>query len=546
MQATQAGSVVAVDCATGRAFLTGFAIASRLPRERQEPNPPEFIAGTLAYMAPEQTGRMNRSIDSRSDLYSLGVMLYEMLTGTLPFTASDPIGWVHCHLAKQPEPPARRAAGIPEIISAIVSKLLAKSAEKRYQTAAGLEADLRRCLSEWGSGNRIDNFALGVHDTSDRLLMPERLYGRDRECQIVLDAFNQVVATGQSALVLVSGYSGIGKSSIVNELHKVIVLPHGIFISGKFDQYKRDIPYGTIAQAFQGLVRQILGKSDAEVRHWRQLLHQALGSNAQLIVNLIPELELVIGKQPPVSEISQLEAESRFHAVFRSFLGVCARKEHPLALFLDDLQWLDSATLKLLEELMTQPEVQYLLLIGAFRNNEVGPTHPLVRTLETIRQTNAIVRDIVLAPLSLRDVTEFVADTLHCEQTEADPLARLVHEKTLGNPFFAIQFLTALREEELLRFDACDRSWRWDLERIRAKGYSDNIVDLMAGKLNRLPERTQEALKQLAILGNDADFATLILVHAETEEGLDASLWAALEAGYIVHKDRADDPSPVP
>jgi PAS domain S-box-containing protein len=523
-----------IDCATGRAFLTGFAIASRLPRERQAPDPPEFIAGTLAYMAPEQTGRMNRSIDSRSDLYSLGVMLYEMLTGTLPFVASDPMGWVHCHLAKQPEPPPERVAGIPEIISAIVLKLLAKTAEERYQTAAGLEADLRRCLAEWDSLRRIDPFRLGTHDASDRLLMPEKLYGRDRETQTLLDCFNQVVSTGNPILVLVSGYSGIGKSSIVHELHKAIVQPSAIFISGKFDQHKRDIPYATLAQAFQLLVRQLLGKSDAEVNRWRDLLQEALGPNAQLIVSLIPDLELLIGKQTPVPDISGIDAENRFHTVFRSFLSVFASKEHPLALFLDDLQWLDTATLKVLESLLSHPEVGYLLLIGAFRDNEVGPAHPLTRAVGAMRQTGAIVRDIVLGPLSLSSVTEFVADTLQCEQPTAESLARLVHEKTLGNPFFAIQFLTALREEQLLDFDSHNGIWTWHLERIRAKDYTDNVVDLMAGRLNRLPEQTQGALKQLACLGNEADFATMSLVCAENEEALDACFWDALQAGYVV------------
>jgi PAS domain S-box-containing protein len=527
-------SNVLVNPVTGQVWFTGFGIASRLPRERQSPEPPEFIAGTLPYMAPEQTGRMNRSVDSRSDLYSLGVILYEMLTGTLPFSASDPMGWVHCHIARQPVPPAQRAKDIPETVSAIVLRLLAKTAEERYQTAAGLEFDLGRCLAEWESVKRIEAFTLGTHDISDRLLMPEKLYGRDRESRILLESFNQVVATGKPILVLVSGYSGIGKSAIVSELHKAIVLPRGIFISGKFDQYKRDIPYATLAQALQTLVRQILGKSDTEVGHWRELLQEALGTNAQLIANLIPEIELVIGKQPPVSEIPPMEAETRFHTVFRSFLSVFARKDHPLVLFLDDLQWLDRATLKLLEHFMTQPEVGHLLVIGAFRDNEVGSDHALLRTLEAIRQTQAIVREIVLAPLSLRDLIEFVADTLRCGQEAAASLARLVHKKTLGNPFFSVQFLTALREEHLLKFNARNGIWMWDLKQIRTKGYTDNVVDLMAGKLNRLPEKTQESLKQLACLGNQADFATLSLLRAEREEALDASLWEALHAGYVV------------
>src|SRR6202050_3573748 len=270
----------------GNAWLTGFGIASQLPHERQAPAPLEIIAGTLAYMAPEQTGRMNRSIDTRSDLYSLGVTLYQMLTGTLPFSATDPLGWVHCHIARQPIPPSERAA-VPEALSAVIMKLLAKNAEERYQTASGLEADVRRCLEEWQSKGRIDPFPLGAHDSSDLLLIPEKLYGREREVDVLLAAFDRVVAQGTPEVVLVSGYSGIGKSSVVNELHKALIPPRGLFASGKFDQYKRDIPYATLAQAFHSLVREILGQSEAEVRQWQEALREALGSNGQLIVNLI-------------------------------------------------------------------------------------------------------------------------------------------------------------------------------------------------------------------------------------------------------------------
>ncbi len=287
---------ILADAASGGVWLTGFGIASRLPRERQAPAPPEVIAGTLAYMAPEQTGRMNRSVDSRSDLYALGVTFYEMLTGALPFAAADPMEWVHCHVARHPVPPNERVAGIPGPLSAIVMKLLAKTAEQRYQTAAGVEADLRRCLAEWESRGRIDPFPLGLRDASDRLLMPERLYGREREIDTLLASFDRVVATGMPELVLVSGYSGIGKSSVVNELHKALVPPRGLFASGKFDQYKRDIPYATLAQAFQSLVRPLLGQSETELSRWRDSLSEALGPNGQLLVNLVPELELVIGK----------------------------------------------------------------------------------------------------------------------------------------------------------------------------------------------------------------------------------------------------------
>ena len=260
---------ILVNCADGRTRLTGFGIASRLPRERQAPEPPEVIAGTLAYMAPEQTGRMNRSIDSRSDLYALGVTFYQMLTGSLPFSAADPMEWVHCHIARKPVAPRSGCGASRRFYLSIVMKLLAKTAEERYQTAAGVERDLRRCLAEWEPQGRIEPFALGERDTSDRLMIPEKLYGREREVEALLAAFDRVVASGAPELVLVSGYSGIGKSSVVNELHKALVPARGLFASGKFDQYKRDIPYATLAQALQGLVRPLLSKSDAELAPWR-------------------------------------------------------------------------------------------------------------------------------------------------------------------------------------------------------------------------------------------------------------------------------------
>ena len=344
---------VLVNPATGQARLMGFGIASRLPRERQAPEPPEFIAGTLPYMAPEQTGRMNRSIDSRSDLYAFGVTLYEMVTGTLPFIASDPMELVHAHIARQPAPPFERHKSVPRAVSAIIMKLLAKTAEERYQTASGAASDLRRCLAEWETHHRIDEFPLGEQDTPDRLLIPEKLYGRESEINALLAAFDRVVAGEKPELVLVSGYSGIGKSSVVNELHKPLVPPRGLFASGKFDQFKRDIPYATLAQAFQSLLRPLLTKSEAELSKWGDALREALDPNGQLIVDLVPELRLIIGEQPPVPEVPPQDAQRRFQLVFRRFISVFAQPEHPLALFLDDLQWLDAATLDLLEDLLT-------------------------------------------------------------------------------------------------------------------------------------------------------------------------------------------------
>src|ERR1700675_669833 len=526
---------ILADAVSGGVWLTGVGIASRLPREHQAAAPPEVIAGTLAYMAPEQTGRMNRSVDSRSDLYALGITFYELLTGTLPFTAADQMEGVHCHIARHPGPPHERGACLPGPLSAIVIKLLAKTGEERYQTAAGVEADLRRCLAGWERHGRIEPFSLGGCDVSDRLLIPEKLYGREPEIDTLIASFDRVVATSTVELVLVSGYSGIGKSSVVNELHKVLVPPRGLFASGKFDQYKRDIPYATLGQAFQTLVRSLLTQNEKALGRWRDCLLEALGPNGELIVNLVPELELVIGKQPPVPDLPPQDAKNRFQMVFRRFLSVFARKEHPLALFLDDLQWLDAATLDLIEHLVTHSEVQHLLLVGAYRDNEVGPTHPLLRTLAAIRDADVRVCEIMLAPLELDDVSRLIADALHCEPGRARPLAELVKEKTGGNPFFAIQFFVALADEGLLRFDHDAARWRWKLDRIHAKGYTDNVVDLMVGRLTRLPVRTQAALQQFACLGNAAEIAMLSIVLGKSNEDVGLDLWDAVRLELVEH-----------
>ena len=540
---------ILVNCADGAARLTGFGIATQLPRERPTLAPPETIAGTLAYMAPEQTGWMNRSIDSRSDLYSLGVVFYQMLTGSLPFTPSDPMEWVHCHVARKPAPPSDRVETVPAPISRMVMKLLAKAAEERYQSAAGLERDLRRCLADWERQRRIDDFSLGEHDTPGRLLIPEKLYGRAREVASLLAAFDRVVETGAPELVLVSGYSGIGKSSVINELHKALVPPRGLLASGKFDQYKRDIPYSTLMQAFQSLVRPLLGKSETELAIWRRALLEALEPNAPLMTDLIPELKLIIGDPPPLPDVDPQQAQSRFRLVFRRFIGVFARPDHPLALFFDDLQWLDPATLDLLEDLLTRSDLQHLMLIGAYRENEVDAAHPLTRKLDVIRRAGAQVLEIRLAPLTPDDLGQLIADTLRCEPPDVARLAQLVHDKTAGNPFFGIQFLHALAEARLLHFDRGAARWSWDLDRIYAKDYTDNVVELMIGKLTRLPVETQRTLQQLACLGNLSSIAMLPIVLGIPEEQVHAALWPAvrlelverLEGSYKFMHDRVQE-----
>ena len=411
-------STVVVDVTKGRAWLTGFGIASRLPRERQLPQPPEFIAGTLAHMAPEQTGRMNRSIDSRSDLYAPGVTLYQMLTGSLPFTAADPMDWLHCHIARLPATPTERSPNVPSGLSAIVMKLLAKAVEERYQTAAGIERDLLRCRAEWEDRAVVEGFPLARQDTPERLLIPEKLYGRDDEVTALNAAFDRCATSGKAELMLVSGYSGVGKSSVVNELHKVLV-PYGLFTAGKFDEHKRDIPYAILARAFQSLIGLLLSKSDAELEGWRTALREALGENGQLMIEIVPELRLITGDQPPVLELPPRQAQLRLQRVFRSFVSVFARPEHPLALFLDDLQWLDPATLDLIEDLLIRSDPRHLLLIGAYRDNEVDATHPLARKLEVMRNAGARFEHITLRPLRREHIELFIADALCREPTGA-------------------------------------------------------------------------------------------------------------------------------
>lgn len=530
---------VLVELSTGEVWLTGFGIASLLRRERRAPEPPEMILGTLAYMAPEQTGRMNRSLDSRSDLYAFGVTLYEMLTGTLPFTAHEPMEWVHCHVAKQPVPPEQRTPGVPSQLSALVLKLLAKSPEQRYQTAAGVAADLQACLGAFKRGEALDTIALGAHDVSGELMIPERLYGREREVQRLVAAFERVLTQGRPELMLVTGYSGIGKSSVVNELHKALVVARAQFASGKCDQYKRDIPYSTLAQALASLVRVVLGQRETEVQRRREVMLAALGHNAQLILNLIPELELIIGKQPPVPALPPQDAQNRFQRVLSQFLAVFARREQPLVLFLDDLQWVDPATIRLIEELMTQDELKHLLLIGAYRDNEVGRAHPLSLMLETLAKGGAPVQRIVLSALEQQDVRLLVCDTLRCDPERAQPLAMLVQEKTGGNPFFAIQFLSELSAERLLTFDPETLAWTFDLPSIRAKGFTDNVVDLVAAKLNRLPAATLSALKSLACLGGTTEARVLSWALTQSEPEVHAELWQAVLAGLVLRLDDA-------
>ncbi|KAA2238268.1 AAA family ATPase [Salinarimonas soli] len=517
----------------GTVRLSGFGLASSLPRQRQALLSPERLGSDLAYMAPEQSGRMNRSVDSRTDLYALGATLYRMLAGTTVFTAADPLEWIHCHIARKPPPLSARVRGIPKAVEAIVTKLLAKIGEERYQTAAGLEHDLRRCLDALATGGRIETFRLGESDLPDRFILPERLYGREAEIRSLVGAFERVALNGEPEIVLVSGYPGIGKSSLVSELHKVLVPARGLFAAGKFDQFIRDIPYATLAQAFGGLVQEILGKGNDELEHWRRALLKALAANGQLVVNLIPDLALIIGEQPPVPDLPPQDRQNRFHLIFRRFLGVFAQADHPLVLFLDDLQWVDPASLELLENILSEADTRHVLLVGVYRDNEVSPIHPLVRALGRIRRVRH-AEEIVLAGLKLYDVVSFLRDALLAPPERVRPLAELVFGKTGGNPFFLIQFLLALVDEGLLVFDRVARAWAWDLAQVRAKGITDNVVDLMADKLTRFPPRALQVVQALACLGVAAPASILSAVLDEPEERLHRALREVVHAELLI------------
>ena len=522
-------SNIIINPETREVKLTDFSIAIALPKEQPTIVTSNLLEGTIAYMSPEQTGRMNRTLDYRSDLYSFGVTLYELLTGELPFTSQDVMGLIYCHIAKQPVPPCQIKSNleagseeVPQVVSDIVMKLLEKNAEDRYQSAAGLKFDLEACLRQLETTGEITNFPLGTRDRGNQLFVPQKLYGRESEVATLLAAFKRVAGHSQSKteLVLVSGYSGIGKTSIVNEVHKPIVEARGYFIAGKFDQFKRDIPYAALIQAFGELMRQLLTESEEKIADWKAKLLEALGSNGQIIIDVIPEVELIIDSQPKVPQVGGLEAQNRFNRVFQQFVRVFCQPQHPLVIFLDDLQWADSASLKLIELLTTDESSQYLLIIGAYRDNEVSPTHPLIQTVEKIQATEAVVNNITIEPLSLVNVNQLVAETLNAN-VDADnlkQLSELVFNKTQGNPFFLTQLLKTLYAEDLLIYQIETDNWQWELDEIQALGITDcNVVELMVRNLRKLSKATQKVLKLAACIGNQFNLEVLSIVNEESD-----------------------------
>ena len=513
--------------------LIDFSIASLLPKEMQEIQSPNILEGTLAYLAPEQTGRMNRGIDYRADFYALGVTLYQLLCGELPFVAEDPLELVYCHIAKIPAPINQVNSAVPEMVAAIVTKLMAKNAEDRYQSAIGLKQDLQQCLTQWQETGNIPAFELGQRDLSDRFLIPEKLYGREAEVQALLDAFDRV-AMGSSELILVAGFSGIGKTAIVNEVHRPITRQNGYLIKGKFDQFNRNIPFSAFVQAFRDLMAQLLSESDAHLQFWKSQILAAVGDSGQVIIEVIPELERVIGRRPPATELSGTAAQNRFNLLFQKFIQVFTTPAHPLVMFLDDLQWADSASLNLIQVLIAESKTGYLLLIGAYRDNEVFAAHPLVLTLDAVRKVDARVSTITLQPLTPSSLNRLIADTLHCAESLSITLTELVMQKTQGNPFFATQFLKVLHQENLIAFDAEAGCWQWDIVGVRGAALTDNMVEFMALQLEKLPSTTQNVLKLAACIGTQFDLQTLAIVSQQSPAAVATALWKALQKGLIL------------
>jgi predicted ATPase/signal transduction histidine kinase len=516
-----------------RCTLIDFGIATRLRSEDKKFQAPAALEGTLAYMAPEQTGRMNRSLDYRADLYSLGVTLYELLTGTLPHDSADPLEMVHFHIAGIPEPACERNPHVPQAVSDIVMTLLQKEPERRYHSAAGAAADLSRCLEELSAHGRIEPFELGAADAVDRFDLPQKLYGRAAEAKVLLDSFDRI-ARGGVEIVLVSGQGGIGKTSLVQEIYQPITRARGYFAAGKFDQLNRQVPFSAIVVALQDLVQQLLTESAESTEQWRAKIQAAVQSNGQLLIDVVPALELIIGEQPPVPGLDPFEAQNRFNLVFQSFVQLFCKREHPLVLFLDDMHAADPASLNLVTLIAAARATEALLLVMTYRDNEVSPSHPFVLAVQEQEKHGVPLGRIALAPLSTANVAQLAADALHQPAAAVLPLASAIQQKTGGNPFFVRQFLEALHADGLISFDRSVRAFRYDIAAVESASITENVADLLAAKLGKLPWGDREALRVAAAIGNRFSLPLLARVYGRPPDVTAEHLELAVANGLIV------------
>ncbi|HID99394.1 MAG TPA: serine/threonine-protein kinase PknK, partial [Thiotrichaceae bacterium] len=509
-----------------------FGIASRLPREMPTLKNPEQLEGTLAYISPEQTGRMNSALDYRTDLYSLGVTFYEFLTGKLPFESDSALELVHCQIAKTPTPINEVNPDVPRIVSDIVMKLMSKNVEDRYQSAFGIKADFEQCQHQLDTMGKIEAFKLAQNDFSGRFQIPQRLYGRENEVNTLLQAFERI-SQGAGEMMLVAGYSGVGKTALVHEVHKPMTSRNGYFAAGKFDQYQRNMPYFAISQAFNEFCNYLLTESAEALNQWREKILDAVGPNGQILIDVIGQLELVIGVQPPVVQVGPTEAQNRFNLVFQNFFRAICQKDHPLVLFIDDLQWADSASLNLLKTLMTDTDSRYFLIVGAYRDNEVDAHHPLVMTVEELQKLGALLNTISLQNLVKEDVNTLIAEALTSQLLSTQSLSYLVYQKTQGNAFFTHEFLKALYQQALLVFEIKTQDWQWDINKIAALDMTSNVVELMASKIKQLPTQTLEVVKLASCIGNSFDLKTLSIIYQHSQLDTLDDLWQAIEEGLL-------------
>ena len=513
--------------------LIDFGLATRFVRDEPALATADQLSGTLAYMSPEQTGRMSRLVDNRTDFYSLGITFFEILTGQVPFTVEDPLDLIYSHIA-QPMPLMRDLRPeLPTILDDLVQKLCAKSAEARYQTGYGLLADLERCDQQWQLQQTISTFVLGEEDIADYLQMPQKLYGREADVAHLLAQIT-AVCEGKKSLTTIRGSAGIGKSSLVQEIIKPIVQANGILIRGKFNQFY-NVPYEGIVQALQMWVQQILTRSEAELDAWRTKLQVALGNNGQLLVDVIPELALIIGPQPPVPVVGQVETQNRFRILIQSFLQLLtSHAQSPLVLFLDDLQWADRATLRWLYDIMRDPRICYFYLLTAFRDEQIHSAHPLHLFLQNLANEQIDVQVIQLGALQQTTIQQLLADTLKRPFSQFEALAGLIFQKTDGNPFFLNQFLLTLVEDGHIWFAADERAWKWDLQQIERQADTENVVELMVHKTRQLSEETQQSLQYASCIGTQFDLVTLANILAIDPASIAENLFPAIQAGLIL------------